>query len=72
MTSDEPTGRTANALSFDTEGLASTHEMVTEPWPGDRCIRCEEPAVVTTVAVDLRYTINYSPLCIDCVNEPWD
>lgn len=72
MTSGEPSGRTANASTRGTEGLASTYELVTEPWPGDRCIRCEELAVVTTVAVDLRYTINYSPMCIECVDEPWD
>ncbi len=43
-----------------------------EPWPRDRCIICEEPAVVTTAALDLRYTIDFSPLCAECVAERWD
>lgn len=43
-----------------------------EPWPPDKCIICEQPAVVTTAALDLRYFIDFSPLCAGCVGERWD
>lgn len=35
------------------------------------CIMCPQPAVVTTAAPDLRYGIDYSPLCAECLDEPW-